>query len=73
MNEREWDGFIVTKNPVGQLAPPGSSLVYKICKIPLVSEAACSTRIYYVPGDSNMTHACLHLGVHEHLVKVGKD
>ena len=24
-------------------------------------------------GDANMTHACLHLGVHDHPIKVGED
>jgi hypothetical protein len=59
--------------PVGQLAPVGSSLVCKICKVPLVCITTCGTRIYYVFGAVNMTHACMHLGIHEHPVKVGED
>jgi hypothetical protein len=73
VNEREWNGFTVTTIPVGQPAPTRSSLVCKICKIPPVSVATCATRIYYVYGAANITHACLHLGVHEHLVKIGED
>jgi hypothetical protein len=73
INEREWDGFTVTTIPVGQPAPAGSSLVCKICKVPPVCIATCATRIYYVYGAANMTRACLHLGIHEHPVKVGED
>jgi hypothetical protein len=73
INEWEWDGFTVTTIPVGQPAPAGSTLVCKICKVPPVYVATCIARIYYVYGAANMTRACLHLGVHEYLVKVGED
>jgi hypothetical protein len=73
VNEREWDGFTVTTIPVGQPAPAGSTLVCKICKAPPTCFATCAARIYYVYGAANMTRACLHLGVHEHPVKVGED
>jgi hypothetical protein len=73
VNEREWDGFIVTTIPVGQPAPTWSTLVCKICKVPPICFATCAARIYYVYGAANMTRACLHLGVHEHPVKVGED
>jgi hypothetical protein len=71
--EREWDGFTMTTIPVGQSAPARSTLVCKICKVPPICFATCSARIYYVYGAANMTRACLHLGVHEHPVKVGED
>jgi hypothetical protein len=73
VNEREWVGLTMTTIPIGQPAPPGSSLVCKICKVPPICVATCSARIYYVSGAANMTRACLQLGVHEHPVKVGKD
>jgi hypothetical protein len=73
VNEREWDGFTEMKIPVGQPAPAGSTLVCKICKAPPICFATCVARIYYVYGAANMTRACLHLGVHEHPVKVGED
>jgi hypothetical protein len=73
VNEREWDGFTVTTIPVGQPTPAASTLVYKICKVPPICVATCTARIYYVYGAANMTRACLHLGVHEHPVKVGQD
>jgi hypothetical protein len=73
VNEREWNGFSVTTIPVGQPARAGSTLVCKICKVPPIYFAACAARIYYVYGAANMTRACLHLGIHEHPVKVGED
>jgi hypothetical protein len=66
-------GFTVTTIPVGQPTPARSTLVYKICKVPPICFATCSARIYYVYGAANMTRACLHLGIHKHLVKVGED
>jgi hypothetical protein len=63
----------VSTIPVGQPASTGSSLVCKICKVSPYCIATCATRIYYVYGSANMTRACLHLEVHEHPVKVGKD
>ena len=73
VNEREWDGFTVTTILVGQPAPARSTLVCKICKVPPICVAACASRVYYVFGATHMTCACLHLGVHDHPVKVGKD
>jgi hypothetical protein len=73
VNEREWDGFTVTTIPVGQPAPAGSTLVCKICKVPPIYFAICAARIYYVYGAANMTRTCLHLGIHEHPVKMGED
>jgi hypothetical protein len=73
VNELEWDGFIPTPFVVRELAPDGSTLVCKICKDPPVYIANCGARIYYVFGPATMTRACLHLGVHEHLVKDGED
>jgi hypothetical protein len=59
--------------PVGQPAPAVSTLVCKIFKVPPICFAIYAARIYYVYGAANMTRACLHLGVHEHPVKVGED
>jgi hypothetical protein len=73
VNELEWDGFTVTTILVGQPTPVGSSLIYKICKVPPVCIATFGARIYYVFGAANMTRACVHLGVHEHPEKVGED
>ena len=73
VNKLEWDGFTMMKILVGQPTPTGSSLVCKICKILPVCITICGTIIYYVFGAANMTRACVHLGNHKHLVKVGGD
>jgi hypothetical protein len=73
VNELEWDGFTPTPFVVGERAPDGSTLVCKIYKVPLFCIVNYSAKIYYVYGPASMTHACLHLGIHEHPVKVGED
>ena len=63
----------VTKEPfsVGGPPPSGSTLVCKICKMPPNCVALCSARIFYVHGDDTSQRACIHLGHHNHPVKVG--
>jgi hypothetical protein len=73
VNEQEWDGFTVTTIPVGQPTPTGSTLICKIYKVPPICITTCAAKIYYVYGAANMTRACLHLEIHEHPIKVGKD
>jgi hypothetical protein len=73
VNEREWDGFTVSAIPIGQPAPAESTLVCKICKVLPICVATCTARVYYVYGDATMTRAYLHLGIHDHPVKVGED
>ena len=63
----------MTTFPVGQPAPAGLTLVCKICKVPPICVAACATRVYHVFGTAYMTRVCLHLGVHDHPVKVDED
>ena len=63
----------MTTFPVGQPAPAMSTLVCKICKVPSICVAACAAKVYYVFGAAHMTRACLHLGIHDHPVKVGED
>jgi uncharacterized protein (UPF0179 family) len=58
---------------VGQPSPVGFSFECKNCKVPPICIATCGTRIYYVFGTANITHACIHLGLREYLVKVGKN
>ena len=68
----EWDRFTPTTFAVGQPALAGSSLLYKICKIPSIYIATCGAMIYYVFGIANMICACVHLGLHEHPMKAGE-
>ena len=73
VNEMEWDGFTPTPFLIGEPAPYGSIIVCKICKVPLVYIVNCGAKIDYVLGRANMIHACLHMEIHDHLVKVGED
>ena len=54
-----------------QSPPTNSTLVCKVCKEPLVCIAKCGAKIYYVASKNNQTRACIHLGIHDHPVKVG--
>ena len=70
-NDTKFEG--VTKEPFSVGGPPpfGSTLVYKICKMPPKCVALCSARIFYVHGDDTSHRACIHLDHHSHPVKVG--
>jgi hypothetical protein len=72
LNETEWDGSTPTSFLAGGQPPSASSILCKICKTPPSCVATCGERIYYVFGKDDMTCACIHLGVHEHLVKDGE-
>ena len=73
MNEMEWNGFTPMTFLVGQPIPAGLSLVCKIYKVPLIYCATCGAIIYYVFGTTNMTRACVHLGLHKHHVKASEN
>jgi hypothetical protein len=51
--------------------PLDSTLVCKICKVPPTYVNFCNARIYYVFSKSDMTRACIHLGMHNHPVSDG--
>ena len=42
------------------------TLVCKVCKTPPRAINTCGAVIYYVFGLPEMTHACIHMGVHDH-------
>jgi hypothetical protein len=71
VNEMEWDGFTTTSFQVGCQPPSQSSIICKMYKTPPACVATFEARIYYVFGGDHMTCTCVHLGVHEHLVKDG--
>ena len=54
-----------------QPPPSESTLVCKVCKEPPSCVATCEAKIYYVVGKANQTRACIHIGTHDHPVKVG--
>jgi hypothetical protein len=69
----EWDGFTPLLLMVRYPILDGISFVCRICEIPPTYFANCSPRIYYVFGRDNMTCSCVHLGLHEHPIEVGKN
>ena len=71
VNETEFDGCTLQAFVVGQGPPRGSTVVCKVCKEPPSCLATCGAKIYYVSGKRNRTRVCIHLGSHEHPVKVG--
>lgn len=71
VNETEFEGCTLHAFLVGQPPPPDSILVCKVCKEPPACIATCGAKIYYVVGKLNQTRACIHIGTHDHLVKVG--
>jgi hypothetical protein len=72
LNETEWDGSTPTPFLTGGQPPSALSILCKICKTPPSCVATCGARIYYVFGRDDITHACIHLRVHEHPVKDGE-
>ena len=71
VNETEFEGCTLQAFVVDQAPPTESTLVCKVCKEPPSCIATCGAKIYYVAGKSNHTRACIHLGNHDHPVKVG--
>ena len=70
-NETKFDGF--TKEPFLISGPPplGSLLVCKMCKKPPKCMSLCKARIFYIYEDHRMQRACIHLGQHQHPVRIG--
>ena len=70
-NETEWSGQ--TNNPfkLGHLPHSDSILVCKVCKITLICVNFYPGCIYYVLGKGDMSRACIHLEMHNHLVSDG--
>ena len=72
VNELEWEGMSVVPLDVGDKHPPSSTLLCKFCKEPPCCIARCNARVYYVCGNSTLTRAFIHLGIHKHPVKDGE-
>ena len=72
VNEFNWEGMSVVPLDVGDKHPPSSTLVCKFCKEPPSCIARCNVRVYYVCGNSTLTRAFIHLGIHKHPVKDGE-
>jgi hypothetical protein len=70
-NETEWSGQTNIPFKLGHLPRPNSILVCKVCKVAPICVNFCPGRIYYVLGKSDMSRACIHLRMHNHLVSDG--
>ena len=71
VNETDFDGCTLQAFSVNLPPPKDSTVVCKVCKEPPACIATCGARIFYVSGTVNQTRACIHLGTHDHPVKVG--
>jgi len=69
INETKWDGCSHVPFEVSPIPPIGLTITCKICSVVPLCIASCSTKIYYIVGKKDMTRACIHFGIHEHLVK----
>ena len=72
VNELEWEGMSVVPLDVGDKHPPSSTLLCKFYKEPPCCIARCNARVYYICGNSTLTRAFIHLGIHKHPVKDGE-
>src|ERR1700737_1150508 len=71
VNDMEFDGFTKEPFPLSGIVPSGSTLVCRICKQPPKCIALCDAKIFYVHGKESSQRACIHIGTHQHPVKVG--
>ena len=71
VNDTEFEGFIKDPFPLSGIVPSGSTLVCMICKQPPKCIALCDAKIFYVHGKEASQRACIHIGTHQHPVKVG--
>ena len=73
VNKLEWEGMSVIVLDVGDKhLPPSSTLVCKFCKEPPSCIVRCNVWVYYVCGNSTLTRAFIHLGIHKHPMKDGE-
>ena len=71
LNDTKFDGFSKEPFPIGGPSLSGSTLVYKIFKVPHKCAIVCNVRISYVYGDESSHKAWIHIGHYSHPVKVG--
>jgi hypothetical protein len=70
VNETEWERLSEKVFEVGSKPPTGSTVVCKYCNVPSTSVDVCLANIYYVTATPHMMRACVHLGSHDHPVKL---
>ena len=71
-NSTEWASSTHLPFVVGDVAPARSTFECKVCRSPPVCIVLCHARILYVHSTSTeMSRACIHLGMHDHPVSNG--
>jgi hypothetical protein len=71
VNDTEFESFTKDPFPLSGIVPSESTLVCRICKEPPNCNALCDAKIFYVHGKESSRRACIHIGTHQHPVKVG--
>ena len=66
-----FDGFTKEYFPLSGIVPSGSTLVCRICEEPPKCVAVYEAKIFYVQWKKYSQRACIHIGTHQHPVKVG--
>jgi hypothetical protein len=71
-NNTEWAGSTPLPFAVGVAPPTKSTVECKVCRSTPVCIVLCDVRIIYIHSTSvGMSRACIHLGVHDHVVTNG--
>jgi hypothetical protein len=70
-NETKWPGQTNTPFNLGHSLPLDSTIICKVYKFHPTCVNFCDACIYYVLSKSDMTRACIHLGMHNHSVSDG--
>jgi hypothetical protein len=70
VNDTEFEGFTKDQFPLSGIVPSGSTLLCRICKRPPKCIALCDAKIFYVHGKESSQRTCIHIGTHQHPVKV---
>ena len=71
-NNTEWASSNHLPFVVGNVAPARSTFECKVCRSPPVCIVWCHARILYVHSTSSeMSRACIHLGMHDHHISNG--
>jgi hypothetical protein len=71
VNETEWERLFEKVFEMGSKPPTGSTIVCKYCNVPPTFVDGCLANIYYVTATPHMMRVCVHLGSHDHPVKLG--
>jgi hypothetical protein len=71
-NETEWIGIANHYFSLGHIPLSNSTVIFRTCRRSSTCLNLCNSQIYYVLGSEDLSHACIHLGVHSHPVAHGQ-